>query len=94
MACVVFGKEEREKFDAQRESFSSAICKAYDEADTLHDGKWLAFDIYDESFVDDLIGLLHIKRKPNRKILPESLEKCGRLDIGLSHEDITNLLIP
>jgi len=25
---------------------------------------------------------------------PESLEKCGRLDLGLSHEDITNSIVP
>jgi hypothetical protein len=26
------------------------------------------------------------------KTLPEGLEKCGSLDIGLSHEEITNCL--
>jgi len=93
IACVVLGKEEREKFDGQREEFGKAACKEYDEAQTYHDGKWLGFDVSDEALIDDIIRLLHIKRKPNRKILPESLEKCGRLDLGLSHEDITNLVI-
>ena len=93
IVCVVLGKEERERFDEQRETFSEAVCKEYDEAETYHDGKWLAFDVYDESLVDDIIRLLYIKRKPNRKILPESLEICGCLDLGLSHEDITNCLI-
>ena len=46
-----------------------------------------------ESLLDDIIRLLHIKRKPNRKVLPESIEKCGCLDLGLSHEDITERLI-
>ena len=94
IACVVLGKDEREKFDGQRETFGEAVCKEYDEAETYHDGKWLAFDVRDESVIDDLIRLLHMKRKPNRKILPESLEKCGRLDLGLSREEITNCLIP
>jgi hypothetical protein len=93
MACIVLGKDEREKFGEQREVFGEVVCKEYDEADTLHDGKWLAFDVRDESLIEDIIRLLHIKRKPNRKILPESLEKCGCLDLGLSHEDITNYLI-
>ncbi|MCL2837869.1 MAG: DUF3788 domain-containing protein [Oscillospiraceae bacterium] len=93
IACVVLGKDEREKFDEQRESFGEAICKEYDEAKTYHDGKWLGFDIRNESLIDDIVRLLHIKRKPNRKILPERLEKCGRLDIGLSHEEITNHII-
>jgi len=94
IASIVLGKNEREKFDDQRDAFGEAICKEYDEAQTYHDGKWLAFDIYDNCLlVDDIIRLLNIKRKPNRKILPESLEKCGCLDLGLSHEGITNCII-
>ncbi|MCL2354030.1 MAG: DUF3788 domain-containing protein [Defluviitaleaceae bacterium] len=92
MACVVLGKDERAKFEEQRETFGEAIGKVYDEAETYHDGKWLGFDIYDDSLVDDIIRLLHLKRKPNRKVLPESLEVCGRLDLGLSKEDITNAI--
>ena len=93
IVCVVLGKEEREKFDEQQEAFGEVVRKVYDEEDILHDGKWLGFDVRDESLIDDIIRLFHIKRKPNRKILPESLEKCSRLDIGLSHEDITNCII-
>ena len=93
VAYTVFGKVEREKFDEQREAFDNVICKEYDEAHTYHDGKWLSFEVHDETLIDDIILLLHMKRKPNRKILPESLEKCGCLDLGLSHEDITNALI-
>ena len=96
LACVVLGKDERAKFDEQRETFGEDACKIYDEAHTYHDGKWLGFEVRDASFIDDIIRLLPIKRKPNRKILPESpesLEKCGRCDIGLSHEDMTNLVI-
>ena len=90
---VVLGKNERDKFDEQRETFGEVVCKEYDEAKTYHDGKWLGFEVRDESLIDDIVRLLHIKRKPNRKVLPENLEKCGRLDLGLSHEDITNRLI-
>ncbi|MCL2547197.1 MAG: DUF3788 domain-containing protein [Oscillospiraceae bacterium] len=93
IACVVFGKEERKKFDEQREMFGEAICEEYDEAETYHDGKWLGFDVHNESLIEDIVNLLQIKRKPNRKTLPENLEMCGRLDIGLSHEDITNIII-
>ena len=90
----MFGKDEREKFEEQREAFGDAIHKEYDDAEVYHDGKWLGFDVYDETLIDDIFLLLHIKRKPNRKTLPDSLEKCGRLDLGLSHEDITNSLVP
>ena len=92
IAGVVLGKNERDKFDELRETFSEIICKEYDEAETYHDGKWLGFEVRDESLIDDIIRLLEIKRKPNRKTLPDSLEKCGCLDLGLSHEEITNCL--
>ncbi len=91
-ATITLGKVEREKFDTQRNTFGEAVCKQYDEAETLHDGKWLNFEVRDESLIDDIIRLLQIKCKPNRKIIPRSLEKCGQLDIGLSHEDITNYI--
>ena len=94
MACVVLGAAEREKFDAGREAFGETVCKHYDAAEVLHDGKWLDFNVHDDSFVEDIIRLLHIKRKPNRKILPKSLEDCFNLDIGLTHQEITNAITP
>ena len=93
IACVVLGKEERDKFDEQRETFGKIACTVYDETHIYHDGKWIAFDVYDETLIDDIIRLIHIKRKPNRKVLPENLKKCGCLDLGLSHEDISRKLI-
>jgi len=94
IAGVVLGKVERDKFDEQREIFGEIVCKEYDNAETYHDGKWLGFEVRNESLVDDIIKLLHIKRKPNRKVLPESLEKCGCFDLGLSHGEITSLICP
>ncbi|MCL2169458.1 MAG: DUF3788 domain-containing protein [Defluviitaleaceae bacterium] len=93
IVSVVLGKDEREKFEAQRESFGEAVCQEYDAAETYHDGKWMGFDVSDDSLVDEIFKLLQIKRKPNRKILPESLEKCAQLDIGLSHHDVTNFIL-
>ena len=92
IACVVFGKDERAKFEERRAEFSKAVQETYDAAETLHDGKWLGFDVYDDTLVDDIIKLLTIKRKPNRKVLPESIDGCGSLDIGLSHEEITRAI--
>lgn len=95
IVCIVFGKAEREKFDDQRDLFSEAICKEYDAAHTYHDGKWLGFEVRDKTLVGGIIRLLPIKRKPNRhKMFPASLELCGRLDLGLSHEEISSRLIP
>jgi len=92
IACVVLGKDEREKFEQQREAFGEAVTKCYDQAETYHDGKWLGFDMYDDALVDDLVRLLQIKRKPNRKVLPANIEICGSLDIGMSHEDVTKAI--
>lgn len=63
---VIFGKDERAKFDSQREVFSDETLKIYDGATTYHDGKWIMFELKDTSLFSDMEQLLSIKRKPNR----------------------------
>ena len=93
ISVVVLGKEERDKFEERRKDFGEEICKEYDRTEVFHDGKWLGFEVHDKLLIDDIVRLLHIKRKPNRKVMPKSLEICGRLDIGLSHQEITSIII-
>ena len=64
---VILGKDERLKFEKDRESYSDEIQKYYDNAQIYHDGKWIMFEPKDTSLFDDFIRLLAIKRKPNRK---------------------------
>ena len=64
---VTLGKAEREKFESRRESFSGRILEIYDSTKALHDGKWLWIDLQDSSCNGELLELLHIKRRPNRK---------------------------
>ena len=64
---VILGKAEREKFEMCRQKFLAEIQKAYDEAQTYHDGKWIMFLPKDTSLFDDFMRLLEIKRRPNRK---------------------------
>lgn len=64
---IIFGKDERTKFEENREKYSEVIQKIYDEAKTYHDGKWVMFEPVDTSLFNDFIELLGIKRKPNRK---------------------------
>ena len=64
---LIFGKAEREKFEADRQNFSQAVQRGYDEAQTYRDGKWVMFTLEDTSMFEELIRLLQIKRKPNRK---------------------------
>ncbi len=64
---VILGKDERLKFEEDRENYSKDVQKIYDETQTYHDGKWMMFEPTDTSLFDDFIRLLGIKRKPNRK---------------------------
>ena len=64
---IIFGKDEREKFENIRSTLSAAVCRQYDEAKTYHDGKWVMFEPTNAAELDDYIKLLAIKRKPNRK---------------------------
>ena len=63
----ILGKDERSKFETDRENYSKEVQRIYDEAHTYHDGKWLMFEPADTALFDDFIRLLEIKRKPNRK---------------------------
>lgn len=64
---IILGKDERSKFEKDRENYSKKVQMIYDETQTYHDGKWLMFEPIDTSLFDDFIRLLSIKRKPNRK---------------------------
>lgn len=64
---LIFGKTEREKFEADRQNFSQAVQRVYDEAQTHRDGKWVMFTLEDTSMFEELIRLLQMKRKRNRK---------------------------
>ena len=64
---IIFGKDERARFEDIRDSLSDSVCRQYDEAKTYRDGKWVMFEPTDASEFDDYMRLLAIKRKPNRK---------------------------
>ena len=64
---VILGKDERLKFEQDRQLYTKEVQRIYDETQTYHDGKWMMFEPTDASLFDDFIRLLHIKRKPNRK---------------------------
>ncbi len=64
---IIFGKNERAKVEEIRNELSSDVMEAYDNAQIFHDGKWVMFNIKNNSIIEDLMKLLSIKRKPNRK---------------------------
>lgn len=63
---IIMGKAEREKFEAQRDSFTEHILALYDATESYHDGKWLWIPIDEKLSFDDVTKMLNIKRKPNR----------------------------
>ena len=66
---IIFGKEERGKFEDIRGTLSDSVCRQYDEAKIYHDGKWVMFEPINTAEFNDYMKLLAIKRKPNRKSL-------------------------
>ena len=64
---VILGKDERLKFEADREHYTKEVQERSDEAQTYRDGKWIMFEPVDSSLFPDFIRLLRLKRAPNRK---------------------------
>lgn len=64
---IILGKNERLKFETDRENYGKEVQEIYDKAQTYRDGKWIMFEPVDTSLFNDFLKLLRIKRKPNRK---------------------------
>lgn len=69
---VIFGKEERRKFEETDGRFSEKVRNIYYGSKTYHDGKWMMFDVKNAELFDEIKMLLEIKKAPNRK-----LTMCG-----------------
>lgn len=66
---IILGRNEREKFESNKNIFSSEIQKVYDESDTYHEGKCIMFELKDRSLFEDIEKLLHIKMWITKKYL-------------------------
>lgn len=90
---VIFGKVEREKFEAQRDAFPQKIQDIYDNSKTYHDGKWMMIPVADMETLEAVKGLILIKKKPNRKPFPKEqmvLSRCGmRCDLCVHYSGRT-----
>ena len=64
---IIYGKAEREKFEKIKDSLSRPMQDIYERTEVLHDGKWLWLPIDDKIRIEDIITMLKIKRRPNRK---------------------------
>lgn len=66
---IIFGKQERAKFEADKNNYSVEVQRVYNESSTYHDGKWMMFELMDTSLFADMEKLLRIKRKPNKNTI-------------------------
>ena len=64
---ITYGKAERDKFEGIRPSLSKHLQDIFDQTETLHDGKWLWLPLDNRLNTDDVIEMLKIKRRPNKK---------------------------
>lgn len=64
---VIFGKEERKKFEETESRFSEKVRDIYYHTHTYHDGKWMMFDVSNTDLYGDIKMLLEIKKSPNRQ---------------------------
>lgn len=65
---VIFGKAEREMFEASRNEFSTGILSVYDDTHQYHDGKWLMIDVVDDLHLAEIKKLIVIKKKPLKQV--------------------------
>jgi len=77
---VIFGKAEREKFEALRSAFPQKIQDIFDNSKTYHDGKWMMIPVADLETLQAVKQMIIIKKKPNRKPFPKEqaiYSDCG-----------------
>ncbi|MCE5236576.1 MAG: DUF3788 family protein [Clostridiaceae bacterium] len=74
---VIFGRQEREKFEARRGEFPKKIREIYDNSKTYHDGKWMSIPVMDMETLDAVKQMILIKKKPNRKPFPKEQAVYG-----------------
>lgn len=63
---VVFGAEDRKRFESIRWTISKLVQEEYDVANTYHDGKWVLVHVAKDRTLRDVEAMLMLKRNPKR----------------------------
>jgi hypothetical protein len=77
---IIFGKAEREKFEAIKDEFPRNIVDLYNESRILHDGMWILIRVDNMETLEAVKKMILIKKKQNRKPFPKEnavYGKCG-----------------
>ena len=64
---IIYGQSEREKFEQMKAAISKTLQTVYEETAIYHDGKWLWIPLDNKIAIEDILEMLKIKRRPNRK---------------------------
>lgn len=64
---LVYGKNEIKIFKERRKEFSGYLCKIFNTTKQYHDGRWLLIPMEDEKYLNEVIEMIAIKKKPNKK---------------------------
>ena len=77
---IIYGKVERERFEARLSEFPQAIQDLYNNSRVLYDGLWMLIRVDNLKTLEAVKQMIMIKKKPNRKPLPKThfhLSNCG-----------------
>ncbi len=90
---IIFGKAEREKFEAIKDEFPRNIVDLYHESNILNDGMWLLIRVDNMETLEAVKKMILIKKKPNRKPFPKKnalYGNCGhRCDLCIHYSAST-----
>lgn len=86
---IIFGKAERELFEARREEFPAWVQEVYDGAKTYHDGKWMMFGVSTVGQLEDIKPLILMKKRPNRKPPLEESDFSGSQRLAIHTDNYT-----
>jgi len=77
---IIYGKAEREKFEARLGEFPKAIQDLYNKAHALPDGLWMLIRVDNLAMLEAVKEMILIKKNPNRKPFPKEqamYSDCG-----------------
>jgi hypothetical protein len=64
---LIFGKSELEEINNKKKIFSRNIFEKIKNTKQHHDGKWMWLRMESDNYIDDVIELIKIKRKPDNE---------------------------
>jgi len=87
---IIYGKAEREKFEARLGEFPKTIQDLYNNSRALHDGLWMLIRVDNLETLEAVKKMILIKKNPNRKPFPKThmlLSNCGhRCDLCIHNK--------